>query len=43
METKIITVRLTKELWEKLKKQATENKRSLNSEIVYRLEKESEK
>lgn len=38
METKI-TLRLPKDLWEKLKKEASDNNRSLNSEIVYRLKK----
>lgn len=42
METKI-TLRLPKVLWEKLKKEAAENNRSLNSEIVYRLKKVCEK
>lgn len=37
------TVRLPKELYEELKKQATENNRSLNSEIVYRLKNGCEK
>lgn len=37
------TVRLPKDLWEKLKKKASENNRSLNSEIVYRLKKGCEK
>lgn len=36
METKI-TLRLPEDLWEKLKKEASDNNRSLNSEIVYRL------
>lgn len=43
METTRITLRIPKELWEKLKKEASENNRSLNSEIVYRLKKRSEK
>lgn len=43
METTRITLRIPKELWEKLKKEASENNRSLNSEIVYRLKKGSEK
>ena len=34
-----ITLRLPKELWEKLKKQCKENNRSLNSEIVNKLKK----
>lgn len=37
------TVRLPKDLWEKLKKEASENNRSLNYEIVYRLKKGCEK
>ena len=42
METKI-TLRLPKDLCEKLKKEAADNNRSLNSEIVYRLKKGCEK
>lgn len=34
-----ITLRLPKEVWEKLKKESKENNRSLNSEILNKIKK----